>query len=302
VRAQVEAPGGAVGYQIDGMRYDAAGNCLEAPAFAGTMETDGSPVSCDDALTYGFRGGECWQFPSSCVPDGFVVADIALIDSLCFTASECPALSCGIAAVATIDGCLSCDDAQARIDQTVTEFAQTSGYNACSNDSECVLRGWSTACSLGCYVSLGAASVQSFEAELADATAGYCADAAAWTTACGSLPNLNCAEASPLCRDGECVFSYEPPCAERPLDTCASDGDCVVAGAFPLDTDQGCFAATTLPVACVDPDLSCPPVTTPAVDGEGNCFLFGNCLPSGFERAPEGSACAVAAGTSTCAP
>jgi hypothetical protein len=149
---------------------------------------------------------------------------------------------------------------------------------------------------------VAAADASRFAAALPGVTSGYCSDPADWFAICGGPPSIECAAGSAFCREGRCIVSDGAPCVARSIGSCDYDGNCAVARAFPLDTDQQCFAATSLPVACVDPDLSCPPVTTPALDGEGNCLLFGNCLPDGFARAPEGSACAAAAGTSTCAP
>ena len=73
----------------------------------------------------------------------------------------------------------------------------------------------------------------------------------------------------------------------------------VLASAFPYDTQDQCFGPDPVTVACVDPDLSCPPSITAAVDGNGNCYSFGNCLPAGFQRAPDDHECNAAI-TGTC--
>jgi hypothetical protein len=217
-------------------------------------------------------------------------------------ARECSETSsCGDGQVATVDGCLSCDAARVRIEQTVSDFVTSAGYDTCSSDADCTARGWNNECWAGCFVPLAEAFEPNFGAELSEATSGYCADPAKWMTTCGGVPDFDCFVPTPVCRAGACVVTEQPPCAERPLETCESDGDCALARAFPFDADQQCFASESVEVGCIDPDLSCPPVTTPAVDGEGSCFLFGNCLPPDFTRAPVEHVCSLALGN-TCPP
>lgn len=297
VRAQNQTPEVSEGVPLEGLRYNAERDCLEPLAVAGTMAMD---LPCSAAVTYAFRGDECWQFPGSCVPDDFAVRGPIFVEDPCYVARECrETSSCGDGQVATVDGCLSCDAARVRIEQTVTDFLTSAGYDTCSSDADCVAPGWNDECWAGCFVPLAEASVSNFVAELSQATSGYCSDPAAWMTRCGGVPDFDCLVPTPICRAGICVASDEPPCADRPLETCAADGDCALARAFPLDTDQQCFTGESVEVGCIDPDLSCPPVTTPALDGDGNCFMFGNCLPAGFVRAPAEHACTLANG-STC--
>jgi hypothetical protein len=84
-------------------------------------------------------------------------------------------------------------------------------------------------------------------------------------------------------------------CADRTLEACDDDVDCAVSRAFPWDASGGCFENEPVPLACIDADLSCPPTTNAALDLDGGCFLFGNCLPGGFTYAPEGSICSSSA-------
>jgi hypothetical protein len=296
-----QEPEGPIEVPIQGMRFD--GTCLRPPELAGYMTTDNEPL-CDDALTFAFAGEDCWRVPSSCLPDGFVRASIEVITSPCFTARECSETpSCGEGEMPAAEGCLSCDAVRIQSSGALRALVQANGWDVCSSDLDCIDVQAQTGCDFPiCTMPLAASSEGALRAAQPALIDEYCSAPAAWAEYCqqGGII-VDCAGPA-ICRQGRCVSSNWAACPERSLDTCAEDGDCVVASAFPLDTDQQCFAATSVPVACVDPDLSCPPVTTPALDGEGNCFSFGNCLPEGFARAPEGSACAAAAGTSTCAP
>jgi hypothetical protein len=258
---------------------------------------------CSDEETFALASDVCWRFQNSCLPDGFERASIEVINSPCFTAPECSETpACGEGEMPVAEGCLSCDGVRIQSDQALQELIRDNGWDVCNSDLDCISVQAQAGCEFPvCGTTLAASSVDALRAAQPALIAEYCSDPAAWAEHCpqGAIPD--CAGTS-LCREGRCVSSIWTTCPERSLDDCAEDGDCVVASAFPLDTEQQCFSNATLPVACVDPDLSCPPVTTAAVDGEGNCFLFGNCLPQGFARAPEGGACAAAAGTSLCAP
>jgi hypothetical protein len=285
------------GTPIWGMPYEADAVCF------GAMEVAGTAANRDDSTCLPIQTlandpeGNCWRFTSTCLPDGFAPLN-PLSDYACREANDTcsDALSCRTGEVPTPDGCLECDAAYAQLYGEVNALLRASGWDACNSDLDCIGLSWQFSCANDlCGTPIVARFSQSFLDGARAIVAQHCSDPADWAECPQLVPDC---EGGAICRQGRCVGGGVP-CAERSLETCDDDGDCVLAAAFPFNTEQQCFAGTSSAVGCVDPDLSCPPVTTPALDGDGDCFLFGNCLPAGFQRAPEGHPCAAALG-STC--
>lgn len=281
---------------IQGMHYDADRNCLEPMAVAGFAMSGAGGLGCDGAISYGLTDDECWRFPNSCLPDGFVLGVPALQDSACYTARECEPLSCDENQVPTTEGCLTCDAANLAQAEAVTDLIRASEFDACDADSECAAVSRETECDAVCPVAVNASLEEPFQSQATAVSAAYCVDPNQWFTTCG-IRDIDCRTAS-ICRDGRCVMTGAT-CADRTLDACELDGDCVIGRAFPYAADGQCFSAESVDVACVDADASCPPTLTPALNVSGGCYLFGDCVPPGFEPAPQGHECAAALGT-TC--
>ena len=302
VRGASEEPGGAdtpvdgSRMPIQGMRYDAVRNCLEPMAVAGFATSSAGGLTCDDALSYGLTDDECWRFPSSCLPDGFRRGNLAVEDNFCFAAPACEPLSCDANQVPTVVGCLTCDAANRAQADDIVDLFRASEFDACDADIDCTSVSWETSCDAVCPVAVNATLQEPFQSQATAVSAYYCVDPNRWFTTCG-IRDIDCRTAS-LCRDGRCVMTGTT-CADRTLDACELNGDCVIGQAFAYAPEGQCFSADSVDVACVDPDASCRPVVTPGVDSNGDCYLFGGCLPPGFEPAPDGSECVAAVGT-TC--
>lgn len=60
--------GGAARVDARAQKYDVAGSCWDEPLVVGSISAG---AACDDALQVAFNDGECFLFPSGCVPAGF---------------------------------------------------------------------------------------------------------------------------------------------------------------------------------------------------------------------------------------
>lgn len=282
---------------IFGRRYDAQNGCFGPERQAGSIATVlRGPRPCAEERTFALdAAGNCWRFSDACIPDGFVpfseftgpVPPCTVSEDLCEPGS-CSADT----EILTTEGCLDCDDARRALRDAVARVIDDQGWAQCDSDSDCVAEDWQTACDGQCPVALNASSVETFRAGIDAIASGYCMDGGTWRETCGSVV-VDC-DIAPLCRQGQCVISTLP-CAARSLEACVDEsGDCELATALPYDAANQCFDGSPTPVACADPDLSCPPVVTAAMDAQGNCYSFGGCLPSGFVRAPEDHPCSAA--------
>lgn len=291
VRPESTGGDGGSGTALYGRRYDLRG-CFGAQELAGYTPTTPGELGCSDAETYASNGpNTCWLFSNSCLPEGFApIPRFDTADGCTAVRDTCPdSLSCDAAEVATVAGCLSCDEARRALPAAVSLLAEP--FAVCNSDVDCVAHQWQSGCDEVCPEAVNAESVESFDVAVRELSSGYCATSD-WAATCGRSI-VDCSVV-PLCRAGSCVISGDLACAERSLANCEADGDCALASAFPYDTQGECFGPNPLPVACVDPDLSCRPSLTAALDGDGDCYSFGNCLPDGYERAPDDHECSAA--------
>lgn len=196
--------------------------------------------------------------------------------------------ACGADEVQLLGECLECEAARQSIVDRLQARIDDSDWNTCETDADCISQEWSTPCDGQCNVAIASAAVDEFGAGIGDFVSGVC-DPETWGPKCGAPRDVDCQNA-PLCVAGRCRIGAVG-CDERAPDRCTQDGLCAASGGFPYVPDLGCFSSALEPVGCVDPDRSCPPVVTPALDDEGRCFSFGGCLPAGFTPAPEGHPC-----------
>jgi hypothetical protein len=285
-----------------GRRYDATRSCYGALELAGDS-SEGAAQACLYPNVIGIRaGGECWQFPDGCLPDGFEDANQnPLIDPLPCPYAErlCPEeLSCSPGEAPTQDGCLSCDDARQEHALGTLEYVVRAELDRCVYDTDCVAEPRETGCDSLCPEALNRDFVERFRSQIPPLDRAYCSDPAEWRASCGQ--RLSDCGTAPLCRNGRCTLAALA-CEARPLDECESDGDCALARANRFNATSQCFEAATVPVACVDPDYTCPPVTRAAVNAADLCFRFSNCVPPGFRSAPDDHPC-IAATASVCEP
>jgi len=240
--------------------------------------------------------GACWLFPDGCIPEGFEYIN-AVAEDACSTVNDtCPeSLACDAEQVATIAGCLSCEAASQALSERVR--ATVSLYNVCNTDADCILESQGPTCAGQCPGPINGNFVAPFSRDLSRLNRGFCTNSG-WSEKCGPASS-GCDFSPPVCRDNVCVNGAEAviPCAGRSLQSCERDDTCVLARAFPFNAAGQCFRQQPTDMACVFAERSCPPVLTPALDGVGGCFLFGDCLPDGFARAPDGNACSAANGT-----
>jgi hypothetical protein len=300
----VRAPNaGASGAAIRGMPFDTAANCYGAEELAG-FGPQGADGDCFDVQTVAVApGGACWLFPTTCLPDGFTDAgENPLLDPPPCRLPEinvCPAaLSCSAGEAPTVRGCLSCTDARRELISNLREYVIRAELDTCTFDTNCVAESWEAGCDGQCPLAINRGSVDTFRSQAPALVRGYCSDPAQWRASCGQNV-VDCNDA-PLCRRGRCVISTLP-CDQRELADCESDGDCALTRAYPFDDTTQCFTFNDGPVACVDPDFTCPSASSSALDADGNCFLFNDCVPQGFRRAPAEHPCSAGI-SAICAP
>jgi len=200
--------------------------------------------------------------------------------------------TCGAGEVELTGQCFECESARRTIVDRMRTTISTNGWNACETNADCVGQEWSTPCDGQCPVAIATSAVEAFEEALEGFASSVC-DPAVWTPTCGFPRNVDCAIAA-VCVNGACRISTGGaviPCSDRASDRCTEDGLCATSGAFPHDPDGRCFGSELVAVGCVDAELSCPPVITPALDTQGRCYSFGGCLPAGFTPAPEDHPC-----------
>ena len=280
--------------EIFGRRFG-DGLCFGPSELAGTSASAGQ--GCDDALTHAYGPDDsCWLFSNGCIPDGFTLVDTSGVGPAfgCWSTTEtCPlTVPCSANQIPSPSGCLSCDAARDRHTDYVTTAAANNGWRSCNSDLDCVVEEWSTACDGHCPMPLANSSVEAFRAALPELAGEYCSDPGAWQASSCFARDVDCPNV-PICVAGQCERTGVA-CADRTLEGCAYDGNCVVSGGFPYDPGLACFENDLVSLACVDPDLSCPPTITMGLDQGGNCFSFGNCLPPGFARAPDDHPCVPA--------
>jgi hypothetical protein len=210
------------------------------------------------------------------------------------------ALTCAQGEVELTGQCFECESARRTIVDRMRTTISSNGWNACETNADCVAQEWSTPCDGQCPVAIATSAVEAFEEALAGFVSSVC-DPEVWTPSCGFPRNVDCPIAT-ACVNGACrIASGLVPCSERASDRCTEDGLCATSGAFPYDPEGGCFSSEPEAVGCVDAEISCPPVITPALDSQGRCYSFGDCLPTGFTRAPEDHPCWAGIGAAQCA-
>jgi hypothetical protein len=207
-------------------------------------------------------------------------------------------LTCGPGEVELAGVCLECDRARREVVDGLQARIDDDAWNLCETSADCVAQEWSTPCDGQCPIGVASTAVDAFEAAIDDFTSLAC-DPATWRPSCGGPRDVDC-DISVFCVAGRCRVGGGLSCAQRASDGCSEDGLCATSRAFPYDAEAGCFASESVAVGCVDADASCPPVITPALDSEGRCFAFGNCLPAGFTPAPEGHPCRADVGATPC--
>ncbi len=282
--------------EILGRRYDATNACFGPSERAGTFAA-GEGQGCDDALTHAYGPDDsCWLLSNGCIPDGFTRIDANNQDPIfaCWSTTEACAYAttCSAGQIPSPSVCLSCEAARDVHTRYITTAASDNGWRSCNSDLDCVSEEWSTACDGHCPMPLAESSVEAFRAALPELAAEYCSDPGAWQAVSCFARDVDCPNVA-ICRAGQCERTGTA-CADRTLEACANDGDCVVSGGFPYDPAFSCFENDLVSLACVDADLSCPPTISVALDQGGNCFSFGNCLPPGFTRAPDDHPCVPA--------
>lgn len=287
---------------LAGARYDELNDCFRP---AGSLGDSPAGLPCADAETHAVDAqGSCWLFESTCLPEGFTALD-ALPGNRAYACRETfrfcsEPLACGDQQLDVNGACVTCNDLRASRFASVSSLLEATGWDACSTDADCVMEPVIGSCEWECDRAVGRDYVEDFRSELSEFLPRFCGDLepAAWAARCSGADRQECG-AHALCRAGKCREGTR--CADRSIDACASDADCVVSSAAAYDSANSCFAQGLTPLACVDADLSCPPVITPALDAFGNCYAFGNCLPPEFTPAPDDHPCRQAVAT-PCTP
>jgi hypothetical protein len=291
-------------FTVEGARYVETDNCFGPQQAAGTGVVP-PYAACPDALTHAVDAqGNCWLFRDGCLPEGFAALDglpnnIGYACRETFRSCEEP-LACGDQQVDLNGECVTCTDLRVSRFGNVSLLLETSGWDTCSTDADCVMEPILGSCEAECDRAVSRDSSQDFRNTIADFLPRFCGnlEPAAWAAQCGEAGPQDCSSDA-LCSAGRCREGTR--CADRNLEECETDGDCAVSSAPAYDSANSCFAQVLTRLACVDSDLSCPPVITPGLDAEGNCYAFGNCLPPGFTPAPGDHPCRQAIATS-CTP
>jgi hypothetical protein len=243
--------------------------------------------------------GRCWLFSGGCLADGFAAVDgLAGVSPPCReTFDTCPApTDCGPGEIATVDGCLSCNDADQALYAALNDRIQSESWNLCETDADCYAADWRDACAIGqCPMALASGAPDDFGDAVNALSDAYCTDVPAYRERCGGPRDVDC-DTRTACLAGRCVMGVS--CEDRDLESCERDEACSLATGFAFRSDGACFEAEPVALGCLDSNLSCPPVTTAALDAGGACYQLGGCLPAGLTRAPDEAACAQA--TVTC--
>jgi len=110
-----------------------------------------------------------------------------------------------------------------------------------------------------------------------------------------TLGAMNCGSSSTdTLRPGKQESAVSPEdqvCARTELEVCRDSATCAVLQARRWDNERQCWAALE-PVACRVRELICGQLTTPAIDGKRQCWLFSStCLPVGWFLLENHGAC-----------
>ena len=215
---------------------------------AGSCQTAVSDADAYNAAIATLNTSYCDGYAETC---GFVTPSCVAAEAKC-VAGACQAselLECSPDTVETVDGCLSCSEAETAA--TAAAGAARSAFAACSSDDDCVLAGGGTDCSGDCPASVNDAA--GYTAALAQISLDYCDG---YQPMCPySTPD--CADVEAVCgADGSCTFDFGCPggavdtvdgclscgeaanaagaaqqAAKQANDSCASADDCVLVGA-----------------------------------------------------------------------
>jgi hypothetical protein len=203
-------------------------------------------------------------------------------------------LACQGPQVVVLGECLDCDPARVRIAEQMDTLIETSGWNTCERDADCVTHEWSTPCDGQCPVSISSTAVATFEAAI-DGFATLVCDPNLWQLSCGNPRAVDC-DVAPLCVDGLCRIGALP-CAERSQDSCAGDGECVLYEGYLLSSSRSCYESGRIVVACVDADLGDPEQGCPTefrrFTSASGCLGVTSCAPPGYREIEAGDVCDV---------
>ena len=182
---------------------------------AGACQTAVSNADAYNAAIATLNGAYCEGYAETC---GFVTPSCAAAEAKC-VAGACRAselLECSPDTVETVDGCLTCGEAETAARAAASEAR--SQFGACVSDDDCVLAGGGTDCSGDCPASVNDAA--GYNAALAQISLDYCD---------GFQPM--CPFSTPDCIDADAV--------------CGADGMCLIDFGYPggsVDTVDGCLS------------------------------------------------------------
>jgi hypothetical protein len=112
------------------------------------------------------------------------------------------AAACGAGEVPTVEGCLTCDQASAKLDAAI-ESARVANAS-CNTADDCTLTAASTTCWGACPIAVSKSGESSFQAALAKLDGDYCT---AYVPECGYV-TPKCAAAKLACTGGVCQAVY----------------------------------------------------------------------------------------------
>jgi hypothetical protein len=198
-------------------------------------------------------------------------------------------------------GCLACSEVRNELQEQRDELQVQ--YGSCSSDEDCVVAPLVSDCDAGCAAGINRQALEAYRHDMALLDQAYCPAPDRWRTQCGAH-SPNCEDKVALCATifGRCYVSTSarPSCAGRALDQCEDD-NCTVATGTVYDPANECFSAQPVALRCVPRTFECPPEPAPAVDGAGNCYYLGECIPTGdqgFLQALPSEPCLAALGNS----
>jgi hypothetical protein len=274
-RAEEEAP--TVIFELVGRPFNAALDCFGETSIAG----EASCASDDDAETVALSpSGECWWFPSTCVPDGFTPAIES--DTCVGVSTLCSEISNPCPEVGADEGEGAC----------VPPACEALGLDACLDDSTCMVA------SASAY-NTDNSCFETTLTPLVCTTARDCDQGETITIAadgsCWLFPSCP-PDAFRIATVGECTDSFnrceETACDSRDLASCddGGEGPCAVAQAHPYDIDRNCYyPEQNEPLACHDVSAGCGDAETLAVGPDGACWVFPDtCLPPGYHLPAQG--------------
>jgi hypothetical protein len=192
---------------IEGRRYDVRG-CFRAPEPLGPRAPENLDFQVCEPFPTRARGpeGECWLFANSCLPDGFdAIGLFDLQDCLTVTDSCADSLQCAEQQVATIVGCLTCDEAQRALAERMAETL--SRYGACNSDADCIVEG-GPSCAGQCPGAINRNFTTPFTRDASRLERGFCT-LSGWAEKCGVAVATPACDMAPVCRDNLCTVGAD---------------------------------------------------------------------------------------------